>query len=268
LKNELAIEGLSDLGAALSHRPPIFVPTSVSCNFVKQNDALQTFASETPAAQYSSPHSKVVEPTIQQPVPRTYAIPPYILIADMFRGPWNITAAEGVQTARAHQHEAFETYEPVGDGGGRIKENQSPIPCPSSTPASRCPSPWQKWANSELDNDHCDLQVDGDAGGPSNANHTPPLTVSGAAVTLGTPTNVAHPAAIERGFQGNDNDSSDEEVPDPKRPRKTSAVLSVTPIRARFACPYQKFDPTRCRFCCSPHSKNQEGGADTMSRLR
>ncbi|KAK3362567.1 hypothetical protein B0T25DRAFT_8920 [Lasiosphaeria hispida] len=141
-------------------------------------------------------------------------------------------------------HQAFKDYEPTEDRRGTSVTENHPSPHPSSASTSRSPSPRQRWTN-RLENGPTNYgqacpQVDCDAGEASNSSHASCAT----AVTLGTPTNSAQPAPVGRGFQEDDNG-------------------------ARFACPNQKFDPIRCRFCCSPHSKNPQGfGADTISRLR
>ncbi|KAB5515514.1 hypothetical protein GE09DRAFT_1263286 [Coniochaeta sp. 2T2.1] len=61
-------------------------------------------------------------------------------------------------------------------------------------------------------------------------------------------------------------DDEDEDGPDPKRAKGTTAEPSFT--RPRFACPYQKYDPLGSPFCCMPSSKNPQGGAETFPRVK
>ncbi|KAK3386687.1 hypothetical protein B0H63DRAFT_520765 [Podospora didyma] len=84
--------------------------------------------------------------------------------------------------------------------------------------------------------------------------------------------NSARPSASSkrnREAPNDENSPDDDGPPDPKRPR-TLQPSSPTkhPTRPRFACPFQKYDPIGSPFCCSPSSKNPDGGADTFSRLK
>ncbi|KAK4452738.1 hypothetical protein QBC34DRAFT_435571 [Podospora aff. communis PSN243] len=138
----------------------------------------------------------------------------------------------------------------------------------SSTAASRSPSPWEGSTGTDSTGSkgysleaHCDAEES-----PNNAADHAPYAIS--AVTLGGQVNPAYSVPTARGFQDEDHEPSDEDTPDPKRPRKTPVSSPTTSSRPRFACPYQKYDPTGCRFCCSPNARNPEGGVETISRLR
>jgi hypothetical protein len=204
-----------------------------------------SIASEVaPVGQYCWPTGNLPrEPVMGNPVPRRTAISPSVLAALM-----RMTTSSL----------------PTEYGGGIIETHSGSDT--SSTATSRSPSPWQRSAGTNP-GEACLPEADCDAGDTPNntANHA---SYAVSAVTLGTPTNPAHSVPTGRGFQDDDNEPSDEDAPGPKRPRKAPVSSPKTSSRPRFACPYQKYDPTGCRFCCSPNARNPEGGAETISRLR
>lgn len=65
-----------------------------------------------------------------------------------------------------------------------------------------------------------------------------------------------------------DGDGDDSAWPPPKQLKISDYDAFEPSKRFRYACPYNKWDPSGCPLCCMPSSKNREGGAETFSRVK
>lgn len=65
-----------------------------------------------------------------------------------------------------------------------------------------------------------------------------------------------------------DGDADDGEGNEPTRRRLGRTTPGQQPVRPRFACPYQKYDPLGSPKCCMPGPRNDTGGAETVSRVK